>query len=1207
MSNNREILNDAEVDFLLSAAAGDETPVVTPEASPDSQTVTMRGDLDQIQLADIFQTLAMSKMEGVLLVRNPLEERQVYCHNGTVRIKVPPRVALRRLGQRLVRAGLLEPDQLRATLVLQRKERLPLGELLVKEGLLTQDQIDQVAGMQVAEDLFALFTWRHGTFEFYKGELNDPTQQAAFELCPEFETNSLLLEVARRSDEWECILAAIGNLDEVPRRIAEPANEADLDEAHHGLLRGADGQTSYRALAEQTTHSLFEVARAARDLVQGGLLENVDDLQLTQVAMQYAQEAQEKRAIVLLQTLRDRPGVRSVEVVQLMAAALERAGERKLAGQVLLEAAQLETEPEAAIAMARRARDLAPRDAGTNSFLRTILLAHSAPDSPELERCTIDLLDALLEADLTSTALEIVADARATGTMRPQILVREVRARQKARDSAGAVQALLELADAYEAQGDRARTIESLESLLRLDRSLTDVKKRLSLMRQTRIGRIVRWVAVITCTGLLGGMGIVVWQQNSFDSAVKQADQEITELLAAADRGAARERWQHWAATLGECEAVEDLRRRIDFADAAERTRKEKLHRLRIAERLTEAGTALSAGNVERSMTVYRELWQDPALQQEVAEAAAARLGALLDTLEQTAKSIAHGLPPEPSTLIDRRDLAAHRQDLHAICPPALLTLFDGLERADDHLPDFLPTAQHQRVATLLPQTRSLFAHAAHLTKAYEEALLRNEHERRLDPMFKAAVDREAAFDFAGALDLYQQLEQAPAGDKQLKQHFRTRVERNTTIVAGLDALQAATANADFATAQQQYRSLAAAYPDVPFARLVRLPLRLDSYPPGAKVTCNGAEVGSTPLALSYVPAVENKITVQLPGFRAAHTMVTGDTVGAWVGHLVLEPARTLRFEHAVEQAPTIDDDGRMFFTDRGGVVSARSQGDGSSLWQLPTGDLSGYLSRALLRGQHLFVTSLDGDLRAIERATGKVAWTMTDLPTEAGPALVDKYLVLATTDARLHCIDLDQRTTVRADLPQPSHGEVIAVGSTVICIGERGVVSAFTLPTLTPAWQYDLEAMPGLWATRASGSLLVTDDRGRVRCIEIASGKLLWRADLDLEVMGPALVTGQHALLVSPERIERLDLATGQRRAPIVRLEANWAGPMQRVGGRLVVPVASGSLQVLDEQTGAPLYRLEASKRGGRCAVRDDRLYVMQADRTIDCFPELR
>src|SRR5688572_7165092 len=87
------ILNNEEVDFLLEGAAASGDP---KKAGGDptiaGQVVTMKGDLDQIQLTDIFQTLALSKMEGLLRVRNPLEERYVHFKDGRVRIAVPSRV-----------------------------------------------------------------------------------------------------------------------------------------------------------------------------------------------------------------------------------------------------------------------------------------------------------------------------------------------------------------------------------------------------------------------------------------------------------------------------------------------------------------------------------------------------------------------------------------------------------------------------------------------------------------------------------------------------------------------------------------------------------------------------------------------------------------------------------------------------------------------------------------------------------------------------------------------------------------------------------------------------------------------------------------------------------------------------------------------------------------------------------------------------------
>ena len=42
---------------------------------------------------------------------------------------------------------------------------------------------------------------------------------------------------------------------------------------------------------------------------------------------------------------------------------------------------------------------------------------------------------------------------------------------------------------------------------------------------------------------------------------------------------------------------------------------------------------------------------------------------------------------------------------------------------------------------------------------------------------------------------------------------------------------------------------------DIPFDKIVKLPLRVETRPPGAVVTVNGVERGRSPLLLSHVPA----------------------------------------------------------------------------------------------------------------------------------------------------------------------------------------------------------------------------------------------------------------------------------------------------------------------------------------------------------------
>lgn len=1202
---NGEILSDAEVDFLLSAAAEDETPADS-EAGYDEQSVTMRGDLEQICLADIFQTLSMSKMEGVLRLRNPLVERHVMCRDGYVRLLVGNRIVTKRLGQRLVQAGLVAPDQLRDALTAQKQDKRPIGQLLVHMGVITQETIDDIVGTQIAEDLFALFTWRHGSFEFFKGPPTSPAVQKQFAECPEFEVNSLLLEVARRQDEWESIFDALGSLDEVPRAVAAPEDESEFSESHLQILRAVDGHTRYREIAETLTIGLFEAARAARDLVRADLVVNLTDAEMVTLAAHKNAGGDKKRALIILQTLRDRPGDRPIGVLEGMAKALETAGERRQAGALLLEAAQRHTDPQSSVALARAAQTLCPHDAATLSFLRTVLIAHSPSNSQELEQCTLALLDALIEADLVPTALEIFEDARRTGSAGPAILMREVRARQKTRDTAGACGVLEELARLHDERGEAKAANEAYEALLRLDRARKDIRRLLSQRRRTRAGKFIRVIAIGATVLMVGAMGLVFWQQHTFNQKTRVADSEITELLAAGDRAGARARLEHWLATLGECEPVEDLRNRIAFAEAAETGRKTKLLRTRVNSQLTAAAELLGKGEVIASLDAYQAVAATPEVAEEVHEVVRTRVAALVKEMARVGKVLGPRLPPAPGSLFDRRELLQHMTEFQAACAPSLLRSFDELAALADakRLPASLDAELVARIETVVAESRTTFTRARDLMLAYQQAIERNDQQRQLDPLFKAAVEAEAAHDFAGALARYRELERQPATEGDLRTHFRDRLARNATIVQLTEALRAATEAGDYATACQHLKALRLSFPDVPFDRLVRLPLQVDSQPRGARVLLAGQDVGATPLLLTRLPAESVQLTVRVAGFRDDSTTITGDGPGAWHGFLFLNPDSTLAHDSMVEVPPLLLGNA-VLLVDRAGTVTSRAA-DGTARWTFRSGDLSGLLTAPVLHGDQVLLGSLDGDLRSVSLASGEVAWSLPDMPTEVAPLLVGDWLLVATTTRSLCAVDLGARTALTANLPQPAIGSLHRHGSTVLAIGERGHVAAFLLPGLRPRWQRALAETTNPLGVVIGDLLVIVDDRGHVTGLDIATGEVRLTKELDRELFGAPLTDGRDLMVSAREQILRVDCATG-RDTVLAQIPAFRPGASAMVvGSRLVVPLQEGPLQVIELPTGSPLYRIHCDKKG-RALAAGSRLYVVDPERRLHVYDRMR
>lgn len=1207
MSSSGNILDNAEVEFLLDGSGAGESPEVKEEAEAQEQAVTMRGNLDQINLSDIFQTLAMTKMEGVLRVHNPLEQRHVYCSDGFVRILTPPRVIQRRIGQRLVQAGMITTDQLRSALMRQRKDKNPLGKILIDDGIITEEQIDEVASVQVAEDLFGLFTWSHGTFEFYRGAVTDQGLRERFETCPEFEVSSLLLEVARRSDEWESILGVIGNLDELPVTTSKDAPR-EFNDIEYALFRGADGRTTYRQLAEQTTQGLFEVSRVARDLVNEGLLQNISEEQMVATADSLAEEGNPKQAVMVLQTLRDRPTDLSLEVVRGVAAVLERAGERKLAGLTLLEVAQLQSDPELALSMARDACAFAPHDPATLGFLRTTLLKHSAPEAPEIEEVTCQLIDAMLSEDQVEEALKVIGEARELGRCGPAILVREARVRQKNRDSAGAVAVFEEVADLYRALGEPDRVRDAYESILRIDRNRKDIQKLLHKMQQTTARRIVRYATMVIAVGLLGSMGIVLWQQHRFETSVREAGEEISELIRAGERLQARDRLVHWAEVLGECEEADDLRRQVDFAEAAELQRRTRAARQLLNARLVTAAEMLDKGQLRAALVVYAELRGNEDHRSEVDEVIATRLKAVITDVEETAKTMVTRLPAEPTRMMDRRELTRRLADIKSLCRPTLYVLVDDIAALHDagELPDFINEAQRAALDDVLLRVRDVYARAKNLEEAYVAALELSETQRRYDPMFKEALQREAKHDFAGALELFRELQKADVNDPEVRALFRDHITRNATICKLMAKLDEATRAGEYAVAFQQLRALQLAFPDVPFDELVRLPLHIESYPSGARVHCNGAEVGTTPCAVSFVPADPNRFLIALDGFRSREVTLDDDHAGRLSLRLVYEPRHALEHPNAVDAPPLTGDDRRMFLVDRGGNVTSMTPGVEPPHWSYKTGDLSGLLSRPFRHRENIVFASLDGRLRALDAGTGAVVWSMPNLPTEVEPVQFGKFLVLATTDDRICVVDLERQTEESIELHAGGRVRLLRAGNRLIIV-TPDAIAARAVPSLKRLWRQPGANLTDLHAAASDTAVVAIADHGVLLCLDPKDGAERWRQIEDGAAIGPPILDGDAVLVASRRQLVRLDLADGSGRRAVPNEGADSQPGLALIGNRVVIPTADGEVQVLDAKTCRRLYSLEGSSRSVRVLPWQRGALVALPDRRLHFYSELQ
>lgn len=234
--------------------------------------MAIKGSLKEASLADVCQLLALGMKSGCLSIADGSRFGQIYFDRGRINYA---RIVNRRdrLGDILVRDGVLEQAQLDE--VLQRQSREPdrrVGELLVANGYITRDDLNRYIRLQIEEAIYHLFTWSRGNF-FFEVDARPDEADVVVSINPE----TLLLEAARRVDEWSQIRKKIASLDllfDVERERLRTAG-VQLTVEQQAILPLLDGTRTIQAVVDQSGMTEFDVGKALYGLIQAGFAHRV--------------------------------------------------------------------------------------------------------------------------------------------------------------------------------------------------------------------------------------------------------------------------------------------------------------------------------------------------------------------------------------------------------------------------------------------------------------------------------------------------------------------------------------------------------------------------------------------------------------------------------------------------------------------------------------------------------------------------------------------------------------------------------------------------------------------------------------------------------------------------------------------------------------------------------------------------------------------
>ncbi|HKH91813.1 MAG TPA: DUF4388 domain-containing protein [Gemmatimonadaceae bacterium] len=234
--------------------------------------MAIKGSLKEASLPDVLQLLAMGKKTGCLAVTHRNNFGYIYFDKG--RICYASIVNRRdRLGDILVKAGSITQAQLDAAIAGQGAHRdKRLGELLIAQGALKRDELHDRIRSQIEEAVYFLFTWKEGTFNF-EGEVKPEEQDFLVSINPE----SLLLEGARRVDEWSLIEKKIPSFDLVFDFDRKKAAESEVELTHEQeiVARLLDGRRDVATVIDDSGLGEFDVGKSIFGLITAGFAHRV--------------------------------------------------------------------------------------------------------------------------------------------------------------------------------------------------------------------------------------------------------------------------------------------------------------------------------------------------------------------------------------------------------------------------------------------------------------------------------------------------------------------------------------------------------------------------------------------------------------------------------------------------------------------------------------------------------------------------------------------------------------------------------------------------------------------------------------------------------------------------------------------------------------------------------------------------------------------
>lgn len=1142
--------------------------------------MAFEGDLTNLGLADIFQTLGMNRQSGTLVVKYGETERRFYFTDEGVSLLTTRSARKFRLGNLLVGMGKLSEGDLKVAILKQERAKdTKLGDILLQTGLVKTEDIKEACKYQAAEEIYDSFNWKSGKFQFLEGANAGPAGGPGPFAEFFFQVTDIVMEAARRSDEFAMNLQKIGAVEEF--YVRKPGSEATVESVGRPaslLYSMLDGTMDVKQIFEEFHLSPFDTSQAFVTLVEQGQIQTMGAAELRQAAGPFLQAKDFVRAARLLgRAAKIDP--KDPDLLASLAEAESKADQRKEASRTYTALGELHREREQKVEAVEALRKAIEHDSRNEHAYELVMEVHAALDQFDKSEDACREAARLLSDDRDFEASLRILE-RGLGFLPESVQLRLQRANcllALGKKDDGLKEMAAVGADLEAKKGDAKLTLSVYKKLLQLEPENKDYKEKVEDLvrgekaRETR-KKMARVAAVIGGLALLGvgytllpeGRGTKLaraaeWVRSGSPDERKEAEAILKAI--AEDTEPDSEEGSKARAALLELEKVN--------AAPLRRKRVEEVEGRLKASILVPAADLMKEGKyvegAARVLEVLPEI-RNPALKEiegdelnglrlRVQKECMDILSVPANALREDAKIVKAALSDVGNVDVPKVDEARQKEVLEKAGRALQVRgktewkpVVDALRKAvgPGQLSD---PANALRVADLALTLDQMLSGLDSLqdTHGRADAEVRQRAVQTAYGTANASLrEAKAAGNLAkgiAACDAFlavcDELRRARPGNKYLgpvvERLFDT-FKMDGEIREGREALRkvddslarakAAEARGDVQAAFDIIKETITKAQDVSFQGLARLPLQVVTRPPGAALTVvdsAGKVVAElkTPYLIHYPYQGKTTLRLAMEGFEPAaleRKGIDGDRDAVITVDLQRHKEWGRSVGAAVEGHPGLAP-GLVLIGTRGGLLLALSIETGEEQFQVDTKDLSGISGGILVAGDQAFFGGMDGEAFCVDWRKRALAWRKpAGGPVEKSPVLCGAHAVFCTNGGGIRAfLARDGAEAWRKDLGVPVSGGLLAAGDLVLAAMDDNRLVALRAADGSEAWSVKLPApVCGSLASDGKGGVVLTTETPSVERRSAKDGSLTWSAKVDAPVRAQAAVRGGTVLAVT-------------------------------------------------------------------------------------------